>query len=228
MAKATSLPKFNTLNVESSPFFKGSEASNFIYKITNLKLDSFSEINSLQTIKDRIQTITKNGGLIKITKYRKSIFLNNLVLIDSNLPEILAELLLIFYQSDKLLDLSEALIKLNNTNHLKSTISKNHSFYQYKVKRFLLEVAHGMNPLKVWTGSASGHSIRHNEEKPWHKFSYNQADLADYLLNNIEFANVNSKQKNNDFGLVYEENGDYFIKLNLEFQFKKEAINLEK
>src|SRR5690606_8845350 len=91
------------------------------------------------------------GGKLEFYNTQNLTFQNNLILIDSALPKILAECLIYFYTS-KFSKISQLVEELDRLNPLKYNLSYNHPFYQYKIKRFLTDIALGMMPSKVWTG----------------------------------------------------------------------------
>ena len=80
----------------ASTLLNAGKTTNFIFKINNLGLsqNQILEINEIETrskIKDRIEKITELGGILEFQKTESSVFGNNLVLIDSALPKIIAE-----------------------------------------------------------------------------------------------------------------------------------------
>src|SRR5690606_7495139 len=91
------------------------------------------------------------SGKLEFKRTASSIFGNNLILIDSVMPEILAEILLLFFTSghSKLVDLVN---EISISNPLEYNLETNHPFYSYKIKRFLTDIALGMMPSKMWTG----------------------------------------------------------------------------
>lgn len=73
------------------------------------------------------------------------------MLIDSLLPNIVAEILKTFFTTtlSSTKDLTDSINKANPLDYDKQFA---HTFYDYKIKRFLTDVALGMTPSKVWTG----------------------------------------------------------------------------
>ena len=140
----------------ASTLLNAGKTTNFIFKINNLGLsqNQILEINEIETrskIKDRIEKITELGGILEFQKTESSVFGNNLVLIDSALPKIIAESLHLFFTStfSSVLELTS---KISIANPLEYNLETNHPFYSYKIKRFLTDIALGMMPSKVWTG----------------------------------------------------------------------------
>lgn len=74
-----------------------------------------------------------------------------MVLIDSLLPNIIAEIVRLFFTTS-LNTIKELSNNINNKNPLNYDNQFSHLFYEYKIKRFLTDVALGMMPSKVWSG----------------------------------------------------------------------------
>ena len=114
-----------------------SGATNFIYEVTGLSDIKMTEINSINTktkIMDRIRAILENGGIMQYCKTANDIFSGNLMMIDSRMEELLAELLLYSYANNEL-DCKEII------KHLEITNPSNYprkGMYTYKFKQFLL------------------------------------------------------------------------------------------
>jgi len=209
-----------------STLLNAGKTTNFIYKISNLKL-SDNDLNRINNIKskskimDRIKAIADMGGKIDFIETEKRIFSNNLVLIDSLLPQILAEIVYEFYSSSGS-KLSELLLNIEGKNPLKFDISDNHAFYNYKIKRLLTDVALGMMPSKVWTGqydATGGYLIVKDDGDIVCYHIYNRNEFENYLLNNTKLETASSSR--HDFGQLYKENNELFFKLNLQIRFVK-------
>ena len=194
--------------------------TNFIYKIENFNptKEEISEINDIATrskIKDRIQAIIEKGGNLSFISLAQNIFKNNLVLIDSLLPNILAEIIRTFFTSN-LSSINELIANINRENPLHYDTQFAHTFYDYKIKRFLTDVALGMTPAKVWTGiydATGGYLIVKNNGDILCYHIYNRNQFEDYLFANTKLDTASSTR--HEFGEIYEENEQYFIKLKL-------------
>lgn len=201
------------------------KTTNFIYKIHNYKPSNkeILEINSIETkskIKDRIEYISSKKGNLSFFNLEQIIFKNNLVLIDSLLPNILAEIIKTFFTSH-LSTIEELTTNINKINPLKYDTSFSHTFYEYKIKRFLTDVALGMTPSKVWTGiydATGGYLIVKENGDILCYHIYNRNQFEEYLYSNTKLETASSTRHN--FGKVYEENGEFFLKLNLQIRFK--------
>ena len=209
-----------------STLFNSSQGSNFIFKITNnfFSDTEIEKINNLKTkskIQDRVKAILNTGAKLKFIKTEGSIFNNNLELIDSLLPQILAEILINFNSStkNKLVDLAK---NIEQENPLNFDLSNKHSYYNYKIKRLLTDVALGMLPTKVWMGkldATGGYLVVKENGDILCYHIYNRNDFEEYLLTNTKIINPSSTRLK--FGEIYKEKEELFIKLNLQIRFIK-------
>jgi hypothetical protein len=209
-----------------STLLNAGKTTNFIFKISNLKLNEIeiNKINSFDSrskIMDRINYVLESKGQFNFVKTEKQIFSNNLILIDSKLPEILSQAVYEFYSSQKS-SISDLVEKTSSKNPLNFDISNEHKFYEYKIKRFLTDVALGMMPSKVWTGqydATGGYLIVKESGDILCYHIYNRNEFEDYLFNNTKLDTASSSR--HDFGTVYKENEELYFKLNLQIRFTK-------
>lgn len=210
----------------ASTLLNAGKTTNFIYKIEGDKLsaEEINEINAIDSsckVRDRLIKIEKLNKKLVFVKTEKLIFSNNLTLIDSALPQILAEIIYSYYSSDntKIADLVEAVSKKNPLNF---DLSEEHPFYVYKIKRLITDIALGMMPSKVWSGkleATGGYLVVKEDGEVLSYHIYNRNDFEDYLFKNIKLETASTNK--HDFGLVYEENDEQFFKLNLQIRFLK-------
>jgi hypothetical protein len=208
----------------ASTLLNAGKTTNFIFKIKNLTFtqNQIAEINEIETrskIKDRIEKIKEFGGSLEFQKTESSVFGNNLVLIDSALPKIIAESLHLFFTSS-FSTIVELTNQISKKNPLDYNLETNHPFYSYKIKRFLTDIALGMMPSKVWTGefdATGGYLVvkENGEVLCYHIYSRNE--FEDYLFTNTKLETASSTR--HEFGKIYEENGQLFFKLNLQIRF---------
>jgi len=201
------------------------KTTNFIYQVldfkaTSVEIESINEIDTRSKIKDRIEAIKSKGGQLKFINLEQDIFKNNLVLIDSLLPNIVAEILNTFFTTSlsSIKDLTE---NINSNNPINYDNKYSHSFYEYKIKRFLTDVALGMTPSKVWSGvydATGGYLIVKENGDVLCYHIYNRNQFEDYLFANTKLETASSTR--HDFGKIYEENGCFYFKLNLQIRFK--------
>jgi type II restriction enzyme len=202
------------------------KTTNFIYEVLGFQpnenqIKTVNEINTSSKIKDRIESIKQSGGNIEYVTLEQDIFKNNLVLIDSLLPNILSEIVKTFYTSNlsSIKDLTEY---INNVNPLNYDIQFAHTFYEYKIKRFLTDVALGMMPSKVWNGiynATGGYLVVKENGDVLCYHIYNRNQFEDYLFQNTKLDTASSSR--HEFGDIYKKNDKFYFKLNLQIRFKK-------
>jgi len=210
----------------ASTLLNAGKTTNFIYSITNCDLskNDIARINSLDSrskIKDRLEQLLNKKYKIEFLKTEKEIFGNNLRLIDSLLPNILAEILYLFFTSS-ISNIKDLVEELEKTNPLKFDTSNHHKFYEYKIKKFLTEVALGMMPSKVWNGiydATGGYLVVKENGDILSYHIYNRNKFENYLYHNTKLETASSSR--HDFGKVYVAGEKNSIKLNLQVRFKK-------
>ena len=198
--------------------------TNFIFKLNNFIPTSYdvATINNIDTrskIKDRIELITNKGGSLDFISLENDIFKNNLVLVDSLLPNILAETIKLFFSST-LSTIKDLIERINKINPINYDTQFSHTFYEYKIKRFLTDVALGMTPSKVWTGlydATGGYLVVKENGDVLCYHIYNRNQFEDYLFANTKLETASSTR--HDFGKIYLENDNYYFKLNLQIRF---------
>lgn len=208
----------------ASTLLNAGKTTNFIYKIdgelfSKALMDEVNAIDSSSKIKDRLAKITNTGKSLSFVRTENSIFSNNLTLIDSALPQILAEIIYLFYSTTHT-SLKSLVEEISANNPLNFDKNQKHPFYFYKIKRFVTDIALGMMPSKIWTGAleaTGGYLVVKEDGEILSYHIYNRNDFEDYLLNNTKLETASSSR--HEFGLIYQENGSQFFKLNLQIRF---------
>jgi HpaII restriction endonuclease len=201
------------------------KSTNFIFQIEGFipNQEEIKEINDIETrskIKDRVKAIKGKGGKLKFIELENKVFKNNLVLIDSLLPDMIAVMLETFFTSN-LSSTLDLLKDINFNNPLHYDTQFEHNFYEYKIKRFLTDVALGMTPAKVWTGlydATGGYLIVKENGDVLCYHIYNRNIFEEYLFANTKLETASSTR--NGFGKIYEQDGKFYYKLNLQIRFK--------
>ena len=208
----------------ASTLLNAGKTTNFDYKIENLNLTTkqIAEINAIDTrskIKDKIEQISILKGKLLFYKVESSVFENNLVLIDSALPKIISEMLLLFFSSN-LSKISDLVAEIAKKNPLGYNLENNHPFYSYKIKRFLTDIALGMMPATVWTGeldATGGYLVVKEDGEILCYHIYNRNEFENYLYANTKLETASSTRHR--FGVVEVNNGQQIFKLNLQIRF---------
>lgn len=194
--------------------------TNFIYKVSGITSEQAEEINAIDTrtkIKDRIAKIMELGGTIKYSGMNHDGFKRNLIMVDSSMPEIIGNMLLYFYTED----VKECDTLVGMLGERDPLGYGDAMMYIYKFKKFLCSCALGMKPAKAWDGldEANGGYIivkANGEILAYH--IYNRNFFEQYLLDNTILERASTTR--HDYMSLYEENGEMFIKMNLQVRFK--------
>lgn len=208
-----------------STLLNAGKTTNFVYRVLGFKptereMQEINQVNTKSKVKDRINAITNAGGMLQFIAPEQDIFKNNLVLIDSLLPNIVAEMIKCFFTS-KLNSIEELTEYLTQENPISYDTQFAHTFYEYKIKRFLTDVALGMTPSKVWTGvydATGGYLVVKENGDVLCYHIYNRNHFEDYLFANTALHTASTNKFG--FGKIYEDKGHYYFKLNLQIRFK--------
>ena len=203
------------------PLLSIGKPANFIFKVSNFNPNpnDISLINILDSVRDRIDSIKKFGGLFQFSGIENSILYNNMVLIDSLLPNIMAEVLLTFYTCDS--DSIEVLTnRLEELNPMDFDLQFSQPYYKIKVTNFLKSLLFEKSPINVWQGKQNiknGYIVSNLNGNTLLVDCTNELLFEEYLFKNTKLDTASSTR--NDFGTIYEENGAYYFKLNLQIRF---------
>lgn len=195
-----------------------SGATNFIFEVTGLTEKQMDEINAIDTrnkIADRIERIRSYGNLTFV-RAASNTFANNLMLVDSRMEEIIAEMLLYQYTTG-VMDCEKVVCALEQTNPLHFPRK---GFYEYKYKKLLCSVALGMVPSTQWDGhdAANGGYIivtYNGDVLAYH--IYNRDFFETYLLKNTRFERGSTTR--HKYATIYKNGEKMYINLNLQIRF---------
>lgn len=203
------------------------KTTNFIYKLTtNISQIDIDTINSLDNIFKKLKAIYQNSSLdfcgIEKSPMSGNMFYNNLVLIDTILPSMIAEMLKYRYLYN-INSISEITALLNEHNPFNFDMSNHHSYYESKIKHLLTDIALGMTPAHVWNGiydANGGYLIVKETGDIICYHIYNKKEFEDYLFVNTKLDTPSATRYK--FGMIEEDTqGNQFIKLNLQIRFIK-------
>ena len=210
-----------------STLLNASKATNFNFKIEGAILsdEDIANINSINPSRDkvikRVDAIRKKGGILVFDKVDNSTFRNNLVMLDGDLPAIIAHLLLEQLNTG-VSTLKELAKILTETNPLKYDVSQASPFYGYKIKHLLTSTALGMMPATAWNGQfdANGGYLvvkRDGEILCYHFYDRNR--FEDYLFSNA-YLERSSTSRHEYASIIKEEDGTLSFKLNFQVRLK--------
>lgn len=196
------------------------QTTNFVYRVKGITSKQAEEINAIDTktkIKERMKAIKDCGGTVEYAGMNHAGFKRNLMMIDTNMPQIIGNMLLYHYDEDikeckKLVELVGERDPLGYGESM---------MYEYKFKKFLCSCALGMKPAKVWDGldeANGGYIIVKADGEILAYHIYNRNFFEQYLLDNTIIERASTSR--HDYMSLYEENGEMFIKMNLQVRFK--------
>lgn len=196
------------------------DGTNFIFKISGVTNEHIVVFNALESFKKKFEYLSSVGATVSYQKVANDVLHRNLMLLDLGLETIIAEGLLNYY-SGKASSLAKIADRMTSTDPLGISKGTDQPMYAYKFKQFLLAFALGMTSSTPWYGSfhANGGYIVVKEDGEvvcYHFFDRN--DLEDYLFHNTKFDSPSRSR--HDYGAIYRENDEYFLKLNLQVRFK--------
>lgn len=124
---------------------------------------------------------------------------------------------------DPVSDIKEAVERVALQNPFSFTGKNVNSFYEHKMKVLLLDAALGMTPAKEWNGRYDANGgyivVRKDGEIVCYHF-YNRNDVEDYLYYNTRFERASRSRYR--FGSLFRgEDGNVYMRLNLQIRFKK-------
>lgn len=210
-----------------STLLNASRATNFNFKVIGASLsdNEISDINSMNPkrnkVIDRVNAIKEKGATLIFDKVDNSVFRNNLVMLDGDLPTIIANLLLEQLNTG-VSTLKELAEKIMETNPLKYDVEQNSPFYAYKIKHLLTSVALGMMPATAWSGRFDANGgylvVKKDGEILCYHF-YDRNRFEDYLFSNA-YLERSSTTRHEYATIVKESDGTLSFKLNFQIRLK--------
>ena len=92
----------------------------------------------------------------------------------------------------------------------------------FKIKEFLGAISMGMRPATEWDGDTTkfkGIILVKKDGEIVFYYLHNRKSFEDYLFKNVRFDRPDTGR--HQYGSIYEENGEHFLKLNLQIRFKR-------
>lgn len=209
----------------ASTLLNAGETTNILYTVVggNISDGQIDNINSINSHLERMGAIYNYGCTLKYSDIENQTFKNNLLLIDSLMPEFIANCLIVDSMPNSTSGIKEIVYQVAQNNPFNYTGNNVLRFYEYKMKTLLLTVALGMTPAKEWDGDYDANGgyivVRKDGEIVCYHFYY-QNDIKNYLFNNTRFERASRSRYN--FGTLFRGgDGKVYIRLNLQIRFKK-------
>ncbi len=167
--------------------------------------------------------IERLGGVLKYNDVADKVFKSNLSMIDLHFPRMLAEMLRVMQLDGitKIPELVEAIKRINPLK-IKDELIEKHSYYEYKMKQFLMALAFGMRPAKIFRGVDSAIGAYIFVDGNGDLVMYTRSDkerTEEFLYNNTRFER--SSTEKDKYGYLERENNIFYFKLNLKIGFVK-------
>ena len=197
------------------------KTTNFIYKVKGITPAQAEEINAIDTrnkIIDKMAAIRDYSGKISYYDMSHGGFKRNLIMVDSSMPQIIGAMLLYYYTEDekeckRLVEIAGERDPLGYGDAM---------MYEYKFKKFLCSCALGMKPAPKWDGldeANGGYIIVKADGEILAYHIYNRNFFEQYLLDNTMLERASTSR--HEYMSLYEEDGEMYIKLNLQVRFRK-------
>ncbi len=207
----------------ASTLLNPGKTTNFIYEVKGFR-GKVAEVNTIQTkaqIRDRVRKISEQGGSFQYAGVSNEQFESNMKMIDTVLPEFIAQMLLDFF-SNTYRTVSDLTKELSESENMGKKFGLSLTNYEYKIKNFLDAIALGMVPSKPWDGFSKAQGgyivVKENGDVVCYHL-YNRDEFRSYLYENTRFDAPSTTRYG--YGELYKENGKLFFKLNLQIRFLK-------
>lgn len=205
----------------SPTLLNAGETTNFIYKVMGINEAQMNEINEIDTknkIIDKMAKLKEYGATIEFCDLYNDGFKRNLIMIDSMMPQLVANMLLYYYQDDtrSCVELVKHLGERDPLGFGEEVI------YEYKIKKFLCSCALGMKPAKKWDGideANGGYIIVKSNGEILAYHIYNRNMFEKYLLDNTVLERASTSR--HKYMTLYKDGNDMYIKLNLQVRFSR-------
>lgn len=225
---------FRGFNVRSrlsvmNPLLDGGRSANLKLEQSGIKFatPTVNKINALPEspteVAERMMMIERLGGVLKYSDVADRVFRSNLLMIDLHFPRVLAEMVRIMHLDgvSRISELTE-IIKQSNPLKIKDELINKHGFYEFKVKQFLMALALGMRPAKIYDGQDSAVEGILLVDGTGEILCYHKSErqlMEDFLFKNSRLEKGSlDKDK---YGFLEKENGTYYFKLNAKIGLTK-------
>ena len=210
------------------PLLDGGRTANFKFEQTGVKFatPTVNKINAFGEEEDvigRMLMVERLGGNLKFNDAADKVFRSNLHMIDLHFPRVLAEMCRAMHLEGitRVNELTEYIKQLNPLK-IKDELITKHRYYEYKMKEFLLALALGMRPAKLYNGTDSAVSgflvVDGQGEVICYQKAHRQT-FADFLYHNTRLEKGSTAK--DKYGYLERENGVYYFKLNLKIGLSK-------
>lgn len=207
---------------QMNPLLDGGRSANLKLEQTGVKfaVPMVNKINALpespNEVAERMRMIERLGGVLKYSDVADRVFRCNLLMIDLHFPRMLTEMVRLMYLEGitRVPELTERIKEINPLK-IKDELIQKHRFYEYKMKQFLVALALGMRPAKIFNGIHSAIEGLLLVDGQGEVLCYHQSRyrvFADFLYLNSRFEKGSLEK--DKYGFLERENGTWYFKLN--------------
>ncbi len=212
-----------------NPLLDGGRTANLKLEQSGVKFASptVNKINALPgsptEVAERIMMIERLGGVLKYSDVADRVFRCNLLMIDLHFPRLLAEMVRTMHL-DGITRISELTELMKNVNPLKikEELINKHGYYEFKMKQFLMALALGMRPAKIYRGTDSAVEGMLFVDGNGEVMCYHKSErevFEDFLFQNSRFEK--GPLEKDKYGFLERENNVYYFKLNAKISLVK-------
>ncbi len=205
-----------------NPLLDGGRAANLKLEQSGIRFatPTVNKINALpespNEVAERMMMIERLGGALKYSDVADRVFRSNLLMIDLHFPRVLTEMVRIMHLDgvSRISELTE-IIKQINPLKIKDELINKHKFYEFKVKQFLMALALGMRPAKIYNGQDSAVEGILLVDGSGNVLCYHKSEkqvMEDFLFLNTRMEKGSLEK--DKYGFLERENGTYYFKLN--------------
>lgn len=205
-----------------NPLMDGGRAANLKLEQSGIKFatPTVNKINALpespNEVAERMMMIERLGGVLKYADVADRVFRSNLLMIDLHFPRVLTEMVRVMHLDgiSRISELTE-IIKQMNPLKIKDELINKHKFYEFKVKQFLMALALGMRPAKIYNGQDSAVEGILLVDGGGNVLCYHKSErqvMEDFLFLNTRLEK--GALEKDKYGFLEKENGVYYFKLN--------------
>ncbi len=193
-----------------------SHKTNIRYKVSGVNdsiIEQINQINTRNKLVDRLSALNKSGATISFDKIMDTTFENNLQMIDSLMPNIIADICLRAYTSE-----NKNLIELFNN----SSLISNKTIARKKLADLLKGFSFDIKPGTPWTGNHDVNGgimiVTKNGNLYVLDLVYHIEEVENYLINNTKLDSPSSTRYN--MLHLYKENNNIYFTLNLQIRYR--------
>lgn len=206
-----------------NPLLDGGRAANLKLELTGIKfaVPTVNKVNALPEAADevcqRMLMIERLGGVLRYADVADKVFRCNLGMIDLHFGRLLAEMVRLMHLEDitRITQLTERMEVMNPLKIKEELITK-HGYYRHKMRSFLLALALGLRPAKIYTGRPGAIAGMLLVQTDGSIVLYDTTDsdtFAEFLYQNSRL--LKGDVEKDKYGFLERENGVYYFKLNV-------------